>query len=311
MPAVVVNGVLAPVPSVSVTLCGTRSSSASPASGIAVLGEVDIWIGWACTPSPASAWPTVGAVVQTSRCDGPSSRISLRARLKMTWSPLSIVVGRAGSTRSCGAASMPAACSADATSPANVCTDAVLAVDGHGDRLVHGHRGRPAADQGEQEGERGGADGEAAGPRGGWRGDVRRGGCGPSARERRRTAAVIGSSATGPVRWSSRSGPMAGMGAVIGPASGTATRPVSRADRPGADGGASSSARPRSSSSGSTQAGCAPGSGPRRPRLERSDRRRSTAGARDGATTPGRSVPTTRLDGRTAARSPSRTRSPG
>ena len=52
MPAVVVMAFLAPVPSVSVTLCGTRSSSASPASGIAVLGEVDIWIGWACTPSP-------------------------------------------------------------------------------------------------------------------------------------------------------------------------------------------------------------------------------------------------------------------
>ena len=159
MPAVVVMAFLAPVPSVSVTLCGTRSSSASPASGIAVLGEVDIWIGWACTPSPASAWPTVGAVVQTSRCDGPSSRISLRARLKMTWSPLSIAVGRAGSTRSCGAASMPAACSAEATSAANVCTVAVLAVDGHGDRLVHGHRRRPAADEGEEEGERGGADG--------------------------------------------------------------------------------------------------------------------------------------------------------
>ena len=34
---------------------------------------------------------------------------------------------------------------------------------------------------------------------------------------------------------------MVGMGAVIGPASGTATRPVSRADRPGAAAGSSSS----------------------------------------------------------------------
>ena len=163
MPAVVVTGVLAPVPSVSVTLCGTRSSSASPASGIAVFGEVDIWIGWACTPSPASAWPTVAAVVQTSRCDGPSSRTSLRARLKMTWSPLSIVVGSAGSTRSCGAALMPAACSADATSPANVCTVRSWPSTVRVIVLSMASAVAPPPTSGEQEGERGGADGDAAG----------------------------------------------------------------------------------------------------------------------------------------------------
>ena len=162
MPAVVVTAFLAPVPSVSVTLCGTRSSSASPASGIAVFGEVDIWIGWACTPSPASAWPTVAAVVQTSRCDGPSSRISLRARLKMTWSPLSIDVGSAGSTRSCGAGVDARGLQRRRDVARERVHDAVLAVDRHGDRLVHRQRRRPAADEGEEQGERGGADGHAA-----------------------------------------------------------------------------------------------------------------------------------------------------
>ena len=197
--------VLAPVPSVSVTLCGTRSSSASPASGIAVLGEVDIWIGWACTPSPASAWPTVGAVVQTSRCDGPSSRISLRARLKMTWSPLSTVVGRAGSTRSCGAASMPAACSAEATSAANVCTTrswpstvTVIALSIATAVAPPPTKARRRASAVARTVRRPTA-GRLALRRSARR--VWAAGAGTAANE-----SVIGSSATGPVRWSSRRG---------------------------------------------------------------------------------------------------------
>src|SRR6185437_14954612 len=106
-------------------------------------------------------------------------------------------------------------------------------------------------------------------------------GAGTAAKE-----SVIGSSATGPV---------AGIGAVIGPASGTATRPVSRADRPRADSGASSSAPSRSSWSGSTHAG-ATGPGSTTAGL---DPETETAGGAAtgrvqvgelGATTPGRSV---------------------
>ena len=115
---------------------------------------------------------------------------------------------------------------------------------------------------------------------------------------------VIGSSATGPVRWSSTAGPMAGIGAVIGPASGTATRPVSRADRPGADSGASSSAPPRSSWSGSTHAGAA-GPGSTTAGLDPESAMAGGAASgqvpRVGATTPGRSVTGGAVDGRATA----------
>ena len=122
MPAIVVTPSGARVPSTNDTARGIRSSTARPSGGMVVLGAVDIWIGWASSPTPRSASSTDAAVVQIRRSDGPSTRVSARAFAKITRSPSASSVPSAGSTRSWGTAATPAEASAPATSPAKVWT---------------------------------------------------------------------------------------------------------------------------------------------------------------------------------------------
>ncbi len=173
----------------------------------------------------------------------------MRARLKITWSPLSIVVGSAGSTRSCCAATMPAACSAAATVSPNVCTvrsvpSAVTVIVLSMARALAPPpaRAMSTAITVPRTAIRDGA-ALTARRRPALLGRAT-GGSAAAASSRAATSTkglVSGSGATtriGPVRIgssspsTSRSAGTAGMGAVTGPASGIATRPVSRADRP-------------------------------------------------------------------------------
>ena len=279
-------------------MCGTRSSSASPASGIAVLGDMDIWIGCACTPSPASARPTVGAVVQTSRCDGPSSRIEPAGAAE---DDVVAVVDRRGQRGLDAVLRRRGRCPPPATPTRHArerVHEAVLAVDGHGDGLVHRERGRPAAGEGDEHGEHGRADGHRDGAgfvarrraaRVGWAWATRAGSTGWSTRAgpTRAGPTRAGPTRAGPTRLGRpglgrrdqrgpaerrlgdsglhrgdrlgvvrvvdggeragdrdvAAGGTTGIGAVTGPASGTATRPVSRADRAAGAGSLISAAR--------------------------------------------------------------------
>jgi hypothetical protein len=85
-------------------------------------GGADIWLGVASRSRICIASSTVVAGIGRSRCELPSTRVSVRAWVKITSSPSTISVVGAGSTRSRGVSSIPAAASADPTSVPKVCT---------------------------------------------------------------------------------------------------------------------------------------------------------------------------------------------
>ena len=146
------------MPSVNETAVGTFSLSAIPASGMLVVGAADIWIGLASTPSTASASPTDAAVVQTSRSDGPSTSVSLRAWLTMMWSPLDQLGGQRGLDTVLRGGVEPDRLQRRVDVVGERVDDAVLAVDRDRDRLVHGQCCGAAADQSDERREHGAAD---------------------------------------------------------------------------------------------------------------------------------------------------------
>ncbi len=168
VPAIVVTPSGARVPSTNDTARGIRSSTARPSGGMVVLGAVDIWIGWASSPTPRSASSTDAAVVQIRRSDGPSTRVS-GARLREDHA---VAVGQFGAERGLDAVLGHRGDTGRGERPRDVAgegvDDAVLAVDGHDHRLVRRHGRRAAGDQDRQHDDHRGADeGAAAARRGG------------------------------------------------------------------------------------------------------------------------------------------------
>ena len=141
-----------------------------------VLGAVDIWIGWASSPTPRSASSTDAAVVQIRRSDGPSTRVS-GARLREDHA---VAVGEFGAERGLDAVLGRGGDTGGGERSRDVggegVDDAVLAVDGHDHRLVRRHGRRAAGDQDRQHHDHRGADESAAAAGRGGRGGAARGG---------------------------------------------------------------------------------------------------------------------------------------
>ncbi len=131
---------------------GTRSSTVSPPSGTAVSGEVDIWIGCASTPSPASASPTDPAVVQTSRVPRALVQGQPAGPVEDHVVAVGDLVGHGRLDAVLRRRADPGRGQRGGDVLAVGVHDAVHAVDGHGDGLVDGQCGDAAADECDDDG---------------------------------------------------------------------------------------------------------------------------------------------------------------